>query len=264
MKDKKNKPLMPKNDITIGCVNSTVPGLTWRFRTEIRIKSKQIEIWITPDLDECDLYLVSKLPNSSTYPEIVKKLVEIEGGLGGDFMNVISCKGAPKPWDELLKMALCNDDDEVRLDEVAFALVDLDYCDIINLHNRYGSLNDDALVTITLEIVDYIKEIKIGSFREALQIANVEEPSNLQSFYEKLEEVADRIYEEHELLYKPFEKLSEKIVNNWEANNPIPSVPSRWLQMGRSGWRQQKSFLIDFIRSYVVEHGENTQIGSSW
>ena len=141
---------MPKSDITIDCVNSTVPGLTWRFKTEIRLKSKQIEVWITPDLDECDLYLVSKLPNSSTYPEIVQKLVEIEGGLGGDFMNVLSCKGAPKPWDELLKMALCNDDDEVRLDEVAFAIVEMDYVDIINLRNRYGSLNDDSLVTIYL------------------------------------------------------------------------------------------------------------------
>ena len=113
------------------------------------------------------------------------------------------------------------------------------------------------LSRFTLEIIDYIKENNIGSFRKALQISNVKEPSNLQSFYEKLEEVADKIYEEHESLYKPFEKLGEKIVNNWESNNPMPSDSlQNGFKWGDSGWRQQRASLRDYIRSYVVEHGE--------
>jgi len=256
MKDKKRTSLKIKENITINFTGSTGPGLSWRYRIEVRLEKSQIEIWFSRDLDEYDLSIFSTIPKSSTFSDLVKTLDEIEGGIGGNLFNKIRCDGAPKPWDELLIMSLFSEIDEIRFDKLALALVEMDYADMIKLHKRYGSFNDDTFVKLMLEITDFIEDLNIGGMREAMKISKVKDPSNLKTFIKNLDKVSEKIYEEQESIFEPFQGLAEKMIRNWESNNPIPSVNSKWLKMGQSLWGQRKSSLREFIRSYVAKHGD--------
>ena len=68
MKDKKNTSLRIKENITINFTGTTGPGLSWRYRIEVRLEKDQIEIWFSRDLDEYDL---SIFPSRGKYGGMV-------------------------------------------------------------------------------------------------------------------------------------------------------------------------------------------------
>jgi len=256
MKDKKNTSLRIKENVTINFTGSTGPGLSWRYRIEVKLEKDQIEIWFSRDLDEYDLSIFSTLPNSSTYSDLVRTLDKIEGGIGGNLFNKISCKGAPKPWDELLIMSLFSEIDEIRFDKVALALVEMNYKDLIKIHKRYGSFNDDTFVKHMLEITDFIEDLNIVSMREAMKISKVKDPSNLKTFIKNLNKASDKIYKDQASIFAPFNVLAKKMIKNWEAANPKSSPTSRYAMWSANIRHEKIRILEEYIRSYTIKHGE--------
>ena len=256
MNDKKSTSLKIKENITINFTGSTGPGLSWRYRIEVRLEKSQIEIWFSRDLDEYDLSIFTTIPKSSTFPDLVKTLDVIEGGIGGNLFNKIRCDGAPKPWDELLIMSLYSEVDEKRYDKLALTLVEMDYADMIKLHKHYGSFNDDSFVKDMLEITDFIEDLNIGSIEEAIKISKVKDPSNLKIFFKNLNKASDKIYKNQASIFAPYSALANKMIKNWEAANPKSSPTSRYAMWSANIRREKIRILEEYIRNYTIKRGD--------
>jgi hypothetical protein len=256
MKDKTDTFLIIKENIIINFTGSTGPGLSWMYRIEIRLEKSNIEIWFSRDLDEYDLSIFSTIPNSSTFPELIRALDKIEGGIGGNLFNKIKCDGAPTPWDELLVMSLFSEIDEIRYDKLALALIEMDYGDMIKLHKNYGSFRDDTFVNHMLEIVDFIEDLNISSMREAILVSKVKDQSNLKTFIKKLKKASEKIYKDQASMFAPFNALAKKMINNWETANPKSSPTSRYAKWGANIRHEKIGILEEYIHSYTIKHGE--------